>query len=62
MRFPGANAVDTRDGFDLWVHLGWEDPLEEHMGTHSSILAWRIPWAEGSGGLLVHRVTKSQVT
>ena len=26
--------------------LGWEDPLEEGMATHSSILAWRIPWTE----------------
>ena len=26
--------------------LGWEDPLEKEMATHSSILAWRIPWAE----------------
>ena len=31
--------------------LGWEDPLEEGMATHSSILAWRIPWAEKPGGL-----------
>ena len=31
--------------------LGWEDPLEKGMGTHSSILAWRIPWIEESGGL-----------
>ena len=31
--------------------LGWEDPLEEEMVTHSSILAWRIPWAEEPGGL-----------
>ena len=31
--------------------LGWEDPLEEGMETHSSILAWRIPWAEEPGGL-----------
>ena len=30
---------------------GWEDPLEERMTTHSSILAWRIPWTEKSGGL-----------
>ena len=40
--------------------LVWEDPLEEGMTTHSSILAWRIPWTEGPGGLLVHRFTKSQ--
>ena len=31
--------------------LGWEDPLKEGMATHSSILAWRIPWTEESGGL-----------
>ena len=31
--------------------LGWEDPLEKGMKTHSSILAWRTPWTEESGGL-----------
>ena len=31
--------------------LGWEDPLEKEMAIHSNILAWRIPWTEGSGGL-----------
>ena len=31
--------------------LGWEDPLEKGMATHSSILAWRIPWLEEPGGL-----------
>ena len=31
--------------------LGQEDPLETGMATHSSILAWRIPWTEGLGGL-----------
>ena len=31
--------------------LGWEDPLEEGMATHSSILAWRIPWTEESDEL-----------
>ena len=31
--------------------LGWEDPLEEGMATHSSILVWRIPWTEEPGGL-----------
>ena len=34
----------------LWS-LGWEDPLEEGMAAHSSILAWRIPWPEEPGGL-----------
>ena len=31
--------------------LGWEDPLEEGMATHSSVLAWRISWTEETGGL-----------
>ena len=31
--------------------LRWEDPLEKEMATHSSILAWRIPWTEEPGGL-----------
>ena len=31
--------------------LGWEDPLEEGMGTHSSFLAWKIPWTQEPGGL-----------
>ena len=35
-----------------WIQsLGWEDPLEEGMATHSGILAWRIPWTEEPGGL-----------
>ena len=37
---------------ETWVRsLGQEDPLEKEMTTHSSILAWRIPWTEESGGL-----------
>ena len=37
---------------ETWVRsLGWEDPLEEEMATHSSILAWRIPGTEELGGL-----------
>ena len=38
--------------------LGGEDPLEEGMATHSSILVWRIPWT-GAGRAIVHGVTKS---
>ena len=35
-----------------WVlFLGWEDPLEEGVATHSSVLAWRIPWTVEPGGL-----------
>ena len=38
--------------WETWVPpLGWEDPLEEEMATHSSILAWEIPWTEEHGGL-----------
>ena len=33
------------------LSLGWGDPLEEEMATHSSVLAWRIPWTEEPGGL-----------
>ena len=37
---------------ETWVQsLGWEDPLEEEMATHSSIPAWEIPWTEDPGGL-----------
>ena len=38
--------------WETWVwSLGWEDPLEKEMATHSSILPWRIPWTEEPGGL-----------
>ena len=40
--------------------LGWEDPLEEGVATHSSSLAWRIPMDRGAWRATVHRVTKSQ--
>ena len=39
--------------------LSWEDPLEKGMATHSSIIAWEIPWTEESGGATVHRVAQS---
>ena len=41
--------------------LGWEDPLEKGMATHSSILAWRIPWTEEPGGLRSIGVAKSWI-
>ena len=45
--------------WETWVRsLGWEDPLEKQLATHSSILAWRIPWTEEPGGVL--GVTKGQ--
>ena len=38
--------------WETWVRsLGWEDALEKEMATHSSMLAWRIPWMEDPGGL-----------
>ena len=37
---------------ETWVQsLDWEDPLEQGMAVHSSILAWKIPWTEELGGL-----------
>ena len=46
---------------ETWVQsLGWEDPLEESMAAHSSILAWRIPMDRGAWQVMVHRVAKSQ--
>ena len=74
--FPGgsedkASACKAGDPGSI---PGWEDPLEKEMTTHSSILAWRIPWTEEPGGLqsrgsqrvgqawraAIHGVTKSQ--
>ena len=54
--FPGsANSKELYCQFrreEMRVRsLGWEDALEEGMAAHSSILAWRIPWAEEPGGL-----------
>ena len=42
-RLPGMRETRVRS-------LGWEDPLEKEMATHSSILAWRIPWREEAMG------------
>ena len=52
MGFPGSASDKDPDCPETLVwSLGWEDPLEENMATHSSILAWRIPWTEEPGGL-----------
>ena len=46
--------------WETWVQfLGQEDPLEKRMATHSSILAWEIPWTDNLAGT-VYGVTKSQ--
>ena len=45
---------------ETWVRsLGWEDPLEKELATHSSILAWKIPMDRGAGQATVQGVTKS---
>ena len=50
--FPGDSASEEYAMQQTQVQsLGWEDPLEKGMVTHSSILAWRIPWTEEPGGL-----------
>ena len=51
--FPCGSAVKNPPAVqELQVQsLGWEDPLEDGMATHSSILAWRIPWTEEPGKL-----------
>ena len=64
--FPGGSVVKNLPtkleipGFDQVRFLGWEDPLEKEMATHSSILAWEIPWTEEPSGLQSMGVTKSQ--
>ena len=60
MGFPGRSDIkeSTFNAGDLGsIPLGWEDPLEEGMATHSNILAWRIPWKKEPGRLhAVHGV------
>ena len=59
VRFPGgSNGKES-----AWIQsLGLEDPLEKGMATYSSILAWRIPWTEESGGLQYWSCNKSDRT
>ena len=46
------NLLAVQETQETWVQsLGWEDPLEEAMATHSSVLAWKIPWTEETIGL-----------
>ena len=51
--FPRGSTVKNLPAMqEMQVQsLGWEDPLEKEMATHSSIFAWEIPWTEESGGL-----------
>ena len=56
--FPGDS--DGKESACNAGDLGWEDPLEEGMAIHSSVLAWRIPMDKGAWQATVHGVTKSQ--
>ena len=51
--FPGGSMVKNLPAKQKtqFQSLGWEEPLEEEIATHSSILAWRISWTEEPGGL-----------
>ena len=59
--FPAGSVVKNLPAMqETWIpSLGWEDPLEEGMATHSSILAWRIPRDRGAWWATVHGVAKS---
>ena len=59
------NLPAMQETEEMWFQsLGWEDPLEKKMATHSSIFAWRIPWTEKPGGLQsmgLQRVTNTHL-
>ena len=61
MGFPVAQMVKNPSAvWETWVQfLDWEDPLEEGMATHSSIVAWRIPMDRRAWWATVHGVAKS---
>ena len=58
--FPAGSVVKNLFTVqEMWVRsLGWEDPPEKEMTTHSSILAWEIPWTRGAWWSTVHGVAK----
>jgi len=64
MRSPGGAVVKNLPAMqETRVRsLGQEDPMEEEMATHSSILAWRIPWTEESDRLQSMELQKSDTT
>ena len=64
MGFPGGSVVKNLPAIqETRVRsLGWEDPLEEGKATHSSTLAWRIPWTEEPGRLQSIGLQKGQMT
>jgi len=62
--FPGSSVVKNLPAKQkTWVSsLGHEDPLEKEMATHSSILAWQIPWTEEPGGLKVLQKSRTPLS
>ena len=65
LAFPCGSAVKNspavQETQEMWVRfLGWEDPLEEDMATHSSILAWRLSMDRGAWWTTLHCVAESQ--
>ena len=60
--FPGGSVVKNppANAGNVFQSPGWEDPLEKEMATYSSILAWRIPWTEESGGFQSMGLQKSR--
>ena len=60
--FPGDSATSLPVTQETWVRpLGWEEPLEKEMATHSSVLAWRMPWTEECR-TTVHAVAESDTS
>ena len=62
--FPGGSVVKKKPPAkqEMWLQsLGWEDPLEKEMATHSTNLAWEIPWREETGRLQSMESKKSQI-
>ena len=64
MGFPVAQMVKNAPAMqETWVRsLGWEDPLEKGMATHSNIIAWRIYMDRGAWWVTVHGVTELDMT
>ena len=62
MRMVSLIAQSTKNLPGNSGDLGWEDPLEKEMATHSSILAWRIPWSEEPGRLQSMGLQESDMT
>ena len=61
MGFPGGSVVKNLSAVqESWVRsLGWEDPLEEGMATHSSVLDWRMLMDKGAWRAAVHGITQN---